>query len=46
MPSDLDVIASGLVHAMQSTGQDSAKNDNTKEKDKENKQKTKQGNEK
>jgi len=46
MPSDLDVIANGLMPAMQSTGQDSAKNDSAEEKDKENKQKTKQGNEK
>ncbi|KAI1549232.1 hypothetical protein PtrCC142_003766 [Pyrenophora tritici-repentis] len=36
MPSDLDVIASGLMPAVQGTGQDED-NDNTKGKDKENK---------
>ncbi|CAA9957285.1 hypothetical protein PTMSG1_00893 [Pyrenophora teres f. maculata] len=36
MPSDLDVIASGLMPAVQSTMQDE-KNDNTKGKDEENK---------
>jgi len=46
MPSDLDVIASGLMPAMQSIGQDSTKNDSTNEKDEQNKQRTKQGNEK